>query len=110
MIYFKRTILATKWRRLGGGVGWGKKWDKLEIVHMRDGGSLDYSRKSRDVWQMTKFGIHNILKVNSIAFGNGLNVGCKRKRWIKDDSNVLILSNTVNGGAFYWDEVNAGKN
>lgn len=69
----------------------GKKWNNLKIVQVTEGGSSDYSTKSRDMWQMTKCETHNILKAYSIEFTNCLNMEYERKRWTKDDSNVLML-------------------
>lgn len=88
----------------------GEEWNNLKSVQVTDGGSSDYSTKSRDMWQMTKCEIYNILKAYSIEFTNCLNVGYERKRWTKDDSKRAYAKNRANGGAFYWGEVNNGKN
>lgn len=88
----------------------GGRWNNLKSVQVTDGGSSDYSTKSRDMWQMTKCEIYNILKAYSIEFTNCLNVGYERKMNQRQNHSAYVLRTGQMAVPSTEVRVNNGKN
>lgn len=49
------------------------------------------------------------LKVESMAFAIGLDIGCDNKQCVKDDPNVLEMSKACNCHLLKWEKLHNGR-
>lgn len=74
---------------------------------MRSNGVLDSSGSSRgdEKWS----GSGSIVQLKPTGYPDGCNTGCKTERIVKNDSNVLNLSNYKTGAAIDQDTKGGGR-